>query len=466
MIHLKKQFQSLKHAAGDEKLFFLTKIGTIKFSNSTNGCIQRMDSLSNSQQQTLITLVYDYLQGQNITDIRDRLAKLCAEHDQPAKSIYAMMTMSLDQKKYLFTLLRIPLHKRTLYDSIPQLLPLLTRLKNDGYGHGHLDHLLMLIHQAKPARNWPKIAGMIGLTLISLGGVLYVKPDFFKTCRDAFSTHVPETIQRWLRKTFSVLRDMPLLGILYTGYTLFSHIYSLGQQGAANIGHKLPFFLIKALSISLTLTSYVLCFLAAGAASPLTAALFISSSALDIVESVLSLLIIRGKSMPTADVGEPPWSVLADKARLTNQQQLVSRTFWVKLFAAIIITALVAALCIYPPSLILLIGCIGSMMAVGFLKSRAIKSLHDSSMDALQASLTSLDAPLTTLEHTKPLSIIMPEVGLTNKPIKYAPINTEPYRSKPASPSRLSQTPSSLFYACTTPLELCTDEAVALRMTQ
>ncbi len=420
-----------------------------------------MTCLNEKQQQALTTLVYDYLQGEKIPLVRSFLDKNCAEQKQDANILYEAVPVHPVTAQRLFVLLHVPKEKQSTYANVQTLLTLLTSLHQDGYAHDHLAYLLGLIEQTKYKRSGRTLLMFGALLSTGLGGVFYLKPDYFNALNQLITAILPRIVLGWLKKTFSLLRNLPLLGIVYTCSSLISHTYRTVYYGGSNFSQKWAAFSFKATSISLSLAGYVLCFLAAGVATPVSGILFITSSTIDVAESFFTFYLINQKPRPKRESLEKTWEALADHTRNENQQQRASQSIWVKLTAATLITAAVTIWCVFPPSLFIMLSCMAFITLVGFIKSAMVERIDTAAATALQASLASIDAPMTSLTIPSPQHAVHGPLVLASQHHNSAPLTKEKQQTYSASYATTGTARASFFSPSNSPQGASNDDPLA-----
>ncbi|OGV48155.1 MAG: hypothetical protein A3F46_11245 [Legionellales bacterium RIFCSPHIGHO2_12_FULL_42_9] len=334
------------------------------------------EHIEKTAQYALTTLVVDYLQGKNLSQIRTCLDSVCAQKGQSAHALYAHIPARPIITRQLLTLLQVPIKKQNTYLNINHLLPMLTYLHQAGYEHDHLNYLLQLIQ--KTSHQPYKATFILNTTLIiSTVGVLFYKN--------------PHSM------------NIPFLGMLYTSYSLATQMYQTFYYGCPNINPTLLLFFIQTASSCLSLSAYVLCFLTAGVTTSMTAFLFISSSFLTLLEHVLVFYLIKQKTSPAQTAYVQNKIILANHARHQYQQQLTSESLGIKLYAALLTTIASALWCLHPPSFLITISCITYITCINWIKTRYIEELSTRELTTLQTSLASIHAspqtPSTSITH-------------------------------------------------------------------
>lgn len=360
-------------------------------------------NINHVQKNKLINTVYGYLNGADITKVRAILNATCNETEADAKSLYKSILVYPKIEEELFKMLQVPESMQKNYRNKEHLFELLTHLHQDGYSHGHLAHFLTLIDKTK-YHNYKgtKIAILSSFTLVNISAFFYIYPEYFRKAQQFILSVLPRILFDWIKKTFSILRNLPFIGIIYTSVTFFAFLYQTFYHGLSNLSQKLTAVFFRGAATGLSLTAYIMCFLTAGVATPLTGILFISGSAIDVIQSVVNYCMIRFKPIPKHESTSPTWEIVADHVRQKHQQQHAGKTVWVNLGAAILLTAVVAMWCFFPPSILLTLGCMAATVVVSGVKYLTLSHIEAQYTEKLQRSLQTAAKTLTPIEE-KPL---------------------------------------------------------------
>lgn len=375
-------------------------------------------NINHIEKNKLLSTVYRYLDGEDIAKIKADLNISCNKAEAHAKTLYKSIVVDVKIENALFNILQVPQSAQKNYRNKEDFLKLLTHLHQDGYSHGHLAHLLVLIDKTK-YHNYKgiKLAILSSFTLINVGAFFHIYPEYLKKAQQFILSVLPRIIFDWIKKTFSILQNLTFIGIIYTSVTFLSFFYHTFYHGFSNLSQKLTATLFKGTATSLSLTAYVICFLAAGVATPLTGILFISSSALDVVQSVVNYCMIRFKSAPKDQAASPTWEILADKVRRENQRQHAGKTVWINLGTALLLTGLVTMWCFFPPSILLTIGCMATSLAINTIKSLVLSRIETQYtvklQHALQAAAKTLPPSSDACEND---ALIAPQLRAHNEP--------------------------------------------------
>lgn len=309
------------------------------------------------------------------------------------------------RKENILSLLKVSIDEmseetKANYQSIQTLLPFIEQLQKDGYGHGHLNHLLKLIDQTKYNTSWhvPIAVTTFFTTFIVI--LSYISPWFSKFLERLFEQLLP-IVLHWLERTFSILRNLPLVGMVYTGFKLLSNLYKTIFHGSNNHTQKFTalFFLIS--SGGFALAGYMLAYFAAGTATVLASSLFVISEAVNIVESWYTYYTIMDKKPSKFVNGHKAFEPHADQLRLQYQQKYAREAVWRNVLAAVATTAAIYVWSFFPPSIPLILGCVLFISTVSYLKTAFLERLEKKYASELQTQIQKL---ITDEYHLQPAS--------------------------------------------------------------
>lgn len=345
---------------------------------------------STSPDSELIEIVYSYLKGDNLNIIRIKLEEQCDTVD--AIVLYQNQPLNQSEREGILGLLYVPKAQYKNYVAIDRLYPLLAQLQLDGHGHNHLDYLLKLINEARYKRSWHIPVAILTFMSTLLGGLIYLNPSVARSIETLYSRIAPYLLN-WLDKTFSLLRNLPLLGMTYSLGKLLSNLYKTLFHGATNTHQKLTTLTFQVFSGGLSLAGYVLSYLAAGVATPLAGMLFVSSALVDIVESWYIYYSIQNKPRPPTPTINT-FESRANELCLRNQKEHASNTVWINVGAALFIAGAIAVWCFAPPSLPLILGCVLFISAISYIKSASLDLLNARYAKELQLHIKAIRDPM------------------------------------------------------------------------
>ena len=382
-----------------------------------------MITMSHAHQKELIQVIFDYLKGKSLDQIQAQLKLSCDETSARAKQQYQSIQISPELKQAIFKALKVPNNHHQNYQHHQNVLDLISHLHQDGFGHDHLSYLLYLIETTHPKRSW----------------LQFIQNTVFYTAASGLSLFaLLKTIG--LKRILAIFANVPLVGMIISLTSYFRSIYEIFYYGLSNLNSKLISFSFKTSALILTLTAYTLLFMAPAVLSPLMGILFVSSSALDFVLSLTQYLMI--KLSPIHRPESQNWEDLAHHARKINQQHRTQTTTWIKLAAALLITATIATWCFFPPSLILVITCISLIHAIGLIKTAILRQVDYEYTHQLQQELVKLNTNITPKSYKliKQPEPMIPQKGLRFFSTKHPKQDQVPVMNNPdeLTPCRLS----------------------------
>ena len=349
-------------------------------------------------------IVIQFLQGEPIGVIKIRLQVECTEWDKNCTYLYKSMPLDPENDPFIQAILGSLNIKKSNYRAMGHYEKLLAKSKNyhellknlyhDDYQH--VGDLLTLIDDARPKRNWtiPLIAGTLSGALVAL--VVYLNKKTVMAFSD-WLTHRFPVGASWIKKTFTLLRNVPLAGIIYSGLGLMLSWYRTFVNGTMTTATKLTRLCFKTLTAGLDISAYTLSFFAAGAMSIPGALLSVLSSSTDVFQGVFSWFhsrqamhkLTQQRPQPNSD---SDWATLAEHERCKSIHQRSLSSFMTRLGAAIFKTIAIGIWCFSPPNFFITVCCL-SFIALTMLISRTIiLSINEASADALQKTIKKIKA--------------------------------------------------------------------------
>lgn len=359
-------------------------------------------------------IVNDYLKGKSIRVIRIRLAELADELGCRCETLYEAIkihpTVSDPLIDAMLAHLNInksdePITSPGRYEKLiaksQTLHELLKHIAHDG--ELQVEDLLTLIEKTTPKYNWPFIFGTSTLISAFIGAFAYFENAAMQALGQWLAKTFPVVVD-WLGKTFCILHNIPLLGIIYNALALSWYWYSAVTKGSTTNDGKLNALLFKSLSSSLTILAYTLAYFASGVMTGLPATLFVLSASVHVFRSIF----IWYKSSETlATLKQPPynatWQIQAEYLRVRNYNQRAQQSFWIELSGAILITAAVAIWDFFPPSLAVSAFCVIFITLTGLAEKSMLSHIAKLNANNLQRELDHLpnvQEPLLSLEST------------------------------------------------------------------
>ncbi|MDA9272160.1 hypothetical protein N9Q05_02090 [bacterium] len=342
-------------------------------------------------------IVSHHLQGHSAQRITVRLQELTAKLNKSCKDLYT--SISITNKKQtkndnyitaIFASLDIDESSKEYKELIQgsdNLYKLLLNLYHNGYHH--LEDLLRQIDAARPPHFWALYFILGAIFSAGLGVLFYFKQNYLNTIIAWCKDNVP-IATRWLGQTFSLLRNIPVLGIIYYGIALIWRWYYTFANGTTTPAHKLSRLLFDTLNKGLIISAYVLSYIAAGVMTAPAATLFVIGSAIDVFESLYDLALLykpNPKDKVVINEAKYPWRARAAEIRRDNQNKRLFNTVWTKLGAAFLITTSVIICCVFPPNLIISLSCIVFAWLVTMAKDSIITTINTRSNSSLQNKL-------------------------------------------------------------------------------
>lgn len=346
-------------------------------------------------------IVIDHLQGEPKRLIKDRLAIQAEELKESCKKLY--QSISLEDKKqalnddFIIAILgSLDIYKNEGSASCPpaysrkithiinksdNLYMFLRHLYNDG--HHHLGSLLKHIDQTHPEQNWAAYFAGSAVVTAAVGGLFYFKPDYLAKVIAWFEQTSPK-VADWLLKTFTSLRNAPLIGMIYNTIgilwyvkRLFNHLYDILVNGLAVPTYKITSDVFKALTRSFYMAGNVLLYITAGIMGPTAAVFFVLGALTDLVESLYTLsTLYKAEPKTPSKTDKNRWSYLAERERAKSLNQQTLNALWVRLGASLLIAASVIISCIFP-NLVLTVSCLVFGWFVALAKESIVAHIND-----------------------------------------------------------------------------------------
>lgn len=368
-----------------------------------------MIELTPQRINKLEQIVLDYLLGQDLDGIKVSLTSLCARTNTRCRTLYKSIplkrrineeTASVDEDypevdPMIDAILASLNIKKTIteedgvYEKLlansENLHDLLKNLYHDG--HDHIGYLLNVIESTKPRYDWT-VGFLLGaITSAGLGAFAHFNREYIVTLGRWFTQTFPQVVT-WLGRTFSILRNIPLLGIIMNLLILAGNWYSTFTNGTTTTPKKLQELFFKTLTAGLTISAYTLAFFAGGVITMPAALLFISSSATKVIKGVYEWW---KNSEPDKPNEELPWEIQAEYERAKNLHQRSKKAAFIKIGAAILTTIAVAVWDFFPPSLIFSALCVAFISMTALTEWSIISSINEAAADRLQSAIQDID---------------------------------------------------------------------------
>ena len=355
-----------------------------------------MSDLPIARTKKLKEIILLYLHGEALSDINFRLYAECSELKMSCKSLYKSIRLkeipndpliedilnSLNIRKSLPPVIQGQYEK--LLES-EDLYELLINLSHDG--HRHLNYLIQLIDNTKPKTNWSFMLIISAISSAGLGTLFYLHEEYIETIAN-WCARTTSSFIGWMGRTFSLIQNIPLLGITYTGLILIWNLYTTFAHGTSTTTEKLNNIVFRVAAASLIITAYILSYVAAGAITIPAAIFFVLSASVDVVQSIFnwfrSQTQLQALSKP--EVNTDP-NVIAEYERAKNFHQLDQNTVWVKVSAAALTTVAMAIWNFFPPSLLITIFCVAFVALLTLAKGSIQTSFDEANACDLQRNL-------------------------------------------------------------------------------
>ncbi|KTD19734.1 hypothetical protein [Legionella londiniensis] len=360
-----------------------------------------MAILNPNSSDTLKRIALKYLHGEAIDVVRVRLQIECAEFNEGAKQLYKAVPLAVDrQDPYIHAILiSLGIHPKTqsgeyerLLEKSKSLYDLLVHLSHGG--HQQIADLLTLIEATKPRRNWtPLLLLGSGLTAM-VGGIIYYKRQYVEAVFEWFKRTLPFVIN-WFSKTFSVLKSLPLLGILFNSLSLVWSWYLTLSSGTISLTQKISSLFFTSLTLGLKISAYLFSYLAGGIMGYPAATLFVLSASIDLFKSLFELgtnIYALAKLPALQEEDEGNWVKQAEFIRKKNFHQRSLQGAWVSLVAAILTTIAVAIWCFSPPSLAVAVCSVVFITLIALAKNSILTHINEYYAQSLQKSIRSIEA--------------------------------------------------------------------------
>ena len=358
-----------------------------------------MLELSEDQNNKLKEIVLNYIQGDRLGEIAGRLKTESIEFNTGCKSLFKAVPIEPTDKFIIAILGSLNINREepgrkfeALFEQSDNEQPknlheLLTHLYHNG--HHHIEYLLKLIEDTNPKRNWTILLMLSALGSAGLGNFFYFNKHYFETISNWFLRTFPFIIN-WLGKTFSLLRNVPLLGIIYNAIGLLLSWYHTFNNGTKTTTEKLNNLFFKTLMAGLTISAYAISFFAAGTMTVTAAVLFVLSSSIDVFQGVFNWVTSKQAEedlvLPTAAA----WEIVAEYERAKNLHQLAIHSVYVKVGGAILTTIAVGIWSFCPPTLLITIFCVSFMSLTGLTARSILSSMDETAATQLQDAIINI----------------------------------------------------------------------------
>ncbi len=416
------------------------------------------------QSKKLTEAVFLYLNGERVSLVQSTIVALSVESEKDAKALYKAIKVDTKLEQQLFLALRVPKAQQKFYTNAPHLFALLTHLHQDGYGFGHLGHLLAIIDETQ--YNFYRrlqTAGLFTTALAGIGATAHFQPERALRILAFIISRLPLILLEWLRRTFSLLKNLTFIGAAYGVFRYILFIYNTFYHGFSNLTQKLSALFFRTLAMGLNLGAYGIIFLSAGIPTPLSASLFIAASFVGVIESVARYIVIRYKPAPKDNTIQDRWIMEADLIRENNQRHFAVKEMLLRVFFALAIATIVTVWSFIPGSIFLTLGFMAGIAVLGWIESLAFSKLESKNTIKLQKILHEASEPEASISEHLPIRSIINMPALRPEAEKSTHQHTEAPSSAPltlsANTSKISTAQQGLFKY--QPLERNSEEETA-----
>ena len=297
-----------------------------------------------------------------------------------------------------------------------------------GYATGHLEDFRRQIHGVKYKNNFWLLGlfSTIGTAfsfaffhlnpdklLIVEQTLEHTVPSLFERGMGRLTQHTLPVVKDFLGKTFSALKNIPLLLVLATIFRIPFQISSTWfNDDFKSPLKRLQKFIAGVLPPILSIIAYGICYMANGVFTFPAVAFFVAASFVDVLDNGLTLYLLSRNKQNNA-TNTAPDNLRSEKmtstqltahinalkkhlieAQITLRQAERRARTWktapVKFIAAIFTTIAAALWCYFPPSFFIMLSCIAFIGLVGFTKNARLSKIHTDSTEHLQADLNKL----------------------------------------------------------------------------
>ena len=221
---------------------------------------------------SLFKILEDHLLGEERGILQARLQKLC-DHERKggknALTLYHQAPISEAELEKLFALLLVSEPSQS-FTRPTNLLDWVKILSHKNYGHRHLEDFHHLIKDITPQKSWAMPLFFMTLGTAVSGIYLSLMPAHMQAL-EAFLIKIMPLIMDFLQTTFSVLKNIPLLLLIYNAICIPSRtLHSLFEDTLRSPEKRLQKWLTAILPPTFSLISYYLCYAANAVFTPLS----------------------------------------------------------------------------------------------------------------------------------------------------------------------------------------------------
>ncbi len=332
----------------------------------------------------LFKILEDHLHGVGRGILRARLEDLCNDEKRGGKdalTLYKEAHISKENAERLTRLLCVS----QAFNEPDTLFGWIKTLSQKNYGHRHLEDFYDLLQEVKPRKSWAKPLFFTTLWTAITAIYFSIRPDHMTVVENFFARFTP-IVGKFLSTTFSVLKNIPLVLIIYNALLIPAHAFHAVFHDTFRTPIKrFQKWLTATLSAALSLAAYALCYAAKGVFTPLAVGFAIASSLVDVASSFFNfyhLKPIGDEPLKTAPLEEK-----LDYIRQRERQARTAKTIGVNLLASLLISTSVILWGLLPPSFPIVIGSMVFITLVGLTKKATLNYIHTRSAEFTQKEL-------------------------------------------------------------------------------
>jgi hypothetical protein len=336
------------------------------------------------RNDTLFKILEDHLMGEERGILQARLQKLCEHERSAGKSALTLYSEAHISERELERLTQL-LCTTEAFSQSDNLFGWIKRLSQKNYSHRHLEDFYHLIKDITPQHSWATPLFFITLGTALSGIYLTLIPEHMRAL-EAFAIEIAPIIMGFLQTTFSVLKNIPLLLIIYNAICIPSRTFhSIFTDTFRSPEKRLQKWATAILPPIFSLCSYYLCYAANGVFTPLAVVFFIASSLIGVMNAFLNLYQLKelGDEPGECETLEIKLDFIRQEARLERTKQTIT----VNLIASILISINVVLWALLPPSFFIMISSILFINLVGFTKNAMLNRIHRKGAECLQKNL-------------------------------------------------------------------------------
>ncbi len=333
---------------------------------------------------TLFKILEDHLMGEERGILHARLQKMCDHEKDGGKSALALYNEAAVSETELARLTQLLCISET-FNQTDNLFGWVKTFSQKNYGHRHLEDFHHLIKHITPQQSWAMTLVFLTLGTAISGIYLTLIPEHMRALETLVIELMP-IITSFLQTTFSVLRNIPLLLIIYNAICIPLRTYhSIFNDTFRSPEKRLQKWAAAVLPPIFSLTSYYLCYAANGVFTPLAVVFFIASSFIGVVDGLFNFYQLKELGHQPAET--EPLEIKLDFIRQEARLGRTKQTITVNLIASILISVNVILWALLPPSFFTMISSIIFINLVGFTKSAMLNRIHRKDAEHLQRKL-------------------------------------------------------------------------------